>query len=82
MFKFFLKNWKTSVSGIIVAFTGVAASLHWITAETATAIITIAGATGLVSAKDSNVTGGDKPQTKDAEAAQGSSNPDKPRGGG
>ena len=56
------KNWKTTLAGVIVAATGIAVSLHYISQEVATAIITIAGALGLVAAKDGNVTGGTTPQ--------------------
>jgi hypothetical protein len=51
------KNWKTTVAGIIVGGVGIALTMHYITPEVATSIITIAGALGLISAKDGNQTG-------------------------
>lgn len=50
-----MKNWKTTVAGVIIIGTGVAASQHWITPDVAKAIITIAGGCGFVLAKDNNV---------------------------
>ena len=55
--KTIFKNWKTTLAGVIVAGTAVAVSLGYINQETATAIGVIAGAFGLVLAKDGNVTG-------------------------
>ena len=57
-----MKSWKTTLAGAIVLLTGVAVTMKWITSDVATAVITIAGALGLVAAKDSNVTGGSTPQ--------------------
>ena len=51
------KNWKTTLAGIIVGGVGIALALHYITPEVAASIITIAGALGLVAAKDGNQTG-------------------------
>jgi len=62
MFKRFIKNWKTTLAGVVVAGTGIATALHLITNETAAAIMTIAGSLGLLVAKDGNVTGGTKGQ--------------------
>jgi hypothetical protein len=56
------KNWKTTLAGAIVALTGLAVSMGWITPQEAAGIGTVAGAFGLVSAKDGNVTGGTKQQ--------------------
>lgn len=52
-----LKNWKTTLAGVIVGGVGIALSLKYITPEVAASIITIAGALGLVAAKDGNQTG-------------------------
>lgn len=52
-----MKNWKTTLAGIVVAGLGIATAMHWISPEVAGAIATIATALGLVVAKDSNVTG-------------------------
>lgn len=56
------KNWKTSLSGLIGLLTVFAISQHWITQTTAEAIGTLAVSSGLVAAKDGNVTGGTKQQ--------------------
>lgn len=53
-----MKNWKTTLAGLIVAGVGTAVAMHWISAEVGGAILTIATAVGLIAAKDSNVTGG------------------------
>ena len=53
-----MKSWKTTLAGVIVALTGAAVAMHWINSDVAAAIGTIAGALGLVAAKDHNVTGG------------------------
>ena len=52
-----MKNWKTTLAGIIVTATVIATSFHWIDSATATNIIALAASFGLVAAKDSNVTG-------------------------
>lgn len=57
-----MKNWKTTVAGFIGIAITVATSMHWITADVAAAITTIAVSLGLIAAKDSNVTGGTKQQ--------------------
>lgn len=62
MFKRLIKNWKTTLAGAVVAGTGIATALHFITNETAAAIMTIAGSLGLLAAKDDNVTSGTKAQ--------------------
>jgi len=83
MFKRLLKNWKTTAAGVVVLGTGVATAFHFITEETAAAIITLATAAGLIGAKDGNVTDGTKAQDgATPSTVDGSSNPDKPRGGG
>lgn len=51
-------SWKTTAAAIIVALTGAALALHFITPQVATAIGVIAVSLGLAVAKDSNVTGG------------------------
>ena len=53
-----MKSWKTTAAAVIIAITGAAVALHWISNDVALAIGTIAGALGLASAKDNNVTGG------------------------
>ena len=52
-----MKNWKTNLAALIVAGTGIATAMGWITAEVSAAILTISGAFGFAVAKDSNVTG-------------------------
>ena len=56
------KNWKTTVAAIIMLGVQVLPQLGVIDQNVANAISTIAGALGLVSAKDHNVTGGTKQQ--------------------
>ena len=53
-----MKSWKTTAAAVLVALTGAALALHWITADVATAIGVIATSLGLAFAKDGNVTGG------------------------
>jgi len=52
-----MKNWKTTLAGVIVAALGVASAMGWISVEVSGAILTIATAVGLVAAKDNNVSG-------------------------
>ena len=52
-----MKNWKTTLAGVIVAALGVASAMSWISVEVSGAILTIATAVGLVAAKDNNVSG-------------------------
>lgn len=47
-----MKNWKTTVAGVLVALLAVATSLHYITPEVSGAITTIAVSLGLVAASD------------------------------
>lgn len=47
-----MKNWKTTLAGIVVVAIGVATKMEWITADIATAIITIATSLGLIVASD------------------------------
>jgi ATP-dependent protease ClpP protease subunit len=48
-----LKDWKTTLAGIIVAGLAVATALNYITPEVANKIMALAVAFGLVIAKDS-----------------------------
>lgn len=50
-----MKNWKTTLAGVIVAALGVASAMGRISPEVAGAILTIATAVGLVAAKDGNI---------------------------
>ena len=59
--KHLMKSWKTGIAGLITIGTAVMAGLGKITPETATAITAVAVGTGMIAAKDSNVTGGPKP---------------------
>lgn len=47
-----MKNWKTTVAGIIVVAIGVATKMEWITVDVSAAIITIATSLGLIAAQD------------------------------
>lgn len=47
-----MKNWKTTVAGVIVAVLAVLTALHYITPEVSGAITTIAVSLGLVAASD------------------------------
>lgn len=53
-----MKNWKTTVAGILVALNGAAVAMHYYSVEVGGAILTILAAVGFAVAKDSNVTGG------------------------
>ena len=53
-----LKNWKTSLSGLIVGLVSVFVHLGKIDAETGNALIGITGSLGLLSAQDGNTSGG------------------------
>ena len=57
-----LKNWKTTLAGLISLVSIAGTSLGFLTHEQAAAIAGIAMSFGLISAKDGNVTGGTKPQ--------------------
>lgn len=57
-----MKSWKTTTAAILIALTGAAVALHYITPDVATAIGTILVSLGFAAAKDSNVTGGNTPQ--------------------
>lgn len=57
-----MKNWKTTLAGVIALAITVATTMNWISAEVAAAITTIAVSIGLISAKDNNATGGTKQQ--------------------
>jgi hypothetical protein len=56
--KSLLKNWKTTLAGLIGILTMVGTSTGVISKEVAGAIVTIATSLGLLAAKDGNVTGG------------------------
>lgn len=47
-----MKNWKTTVSGVIALAITVATTMGWISTEVAGAITTIAVSIGLIVAKD------------------------------
>jgi hypothetical protein len=53
-----MKNWKTTLAGILAIAVTVATSMNWISLEVAGAITTILVSLGLIAAKDGNVTGG------------------------
>lgn len=57
-----MKNWKTTVAGLLVAAIAAAEYLHYITVEQGMAIIGVLTSLGFIVAKDNNVTGGTKPQ--------------------
>ena len=52
-----MKNWKTTIAGIITGLVAAATALHYISPEQATAIIGALTAIGLAVAKDNDVTG-------------------------
>lgn len=52
-----MKNWKTNLAALVTAAVGVAAAMGWITADVASAILTIGVAFGFAVAKDNNVSG-------------------------
>jgi hypothetical protein len=52
-----MKNWKTTLAGVIVAGVGFATYMQWISIETGVAILAFAGAIGFGVAKDNDVTG-------------------------
>ena len=52
-----MKNWKTTLSGAIVAVLGFATYMGWITTETALAVGSFVTAIGFGVAKDNDVTG-------------------------
>lgn len=62
MMDFIKKNWKTALAGLIGVAVQILPQLGVIDQQTANAISVIAASLGLVAAKDSNVTGGTKPQ--------------------
>jgi len=53
-----LKNWKTSLSGLIVGLVAIFVHLGKIDQQTGSAIIGITGSLGLLSAQDGNANGG------------------------
>ena len=59
---FITKNWKTFLSGAIGIAVQILPQLGFIDQDVANAISVIAASLGLIAAKDSNVTGGTKPQ--------------------
>lgn len=52
-----MKNWKTTVAGVVVAVVGFSLYMGWIDQATATAIGLLAAALGLGVAKDNDVSG-------------------------
>lgn len=52
-----MKNWRTNLAALVTASIGIASAMGWISAEVASAILTIGVAFGFAVAKDSNVTG-------------------------
>ena len=52
-----MKNWKTNLAAVITAAIGVASAMGWISADVASAILTIGVAFGFAVAKDNNVSG-------------------------
>jgi uncharacterized membrane protein len=56
--KSILKNWKTTLAGIITLGVTVAGVTHTLSPDQVSAVVAVAVAFGLISAKDGNVTGG------------------------
>lgn len=52
-----MKNWKTTIAGVLVALITLATYQGWITAEQATSITGALTALGLIVAKDNDVSG-------------------------
>ncbi|WP_189337091.1 hypothetical protein [Flavobacterium laiguense] len=52
-----MKDWKTTLAGVIVGGVAVAIALGYISAEVGAQIIAVAGALGLIAAKDGDKTG-------------------------
>jgi hypothetical protein len=52
-----LKNWKTTLAGVILAGTSLATSMRYITPEVAQSILVVTASLGFVLAKDNNQTG-------------------------
>jgi hypothetical protein len=52
-----MKNWKTTVAGLVLALVSFATYMDWISASQAGMISTILSAVGFTLAKDSNVSG-------------------------
>jgi len=65
-----VKNWKTTLAGILVVLIPMATQLGYITPEMAGGIVTILTGLGLIAAKDGNVTGGTVDQTKKPDSTQ------------
>lgn len=53
-----LKNWKTTLAGLVTLAMTAASALHFISEAQAASIMALAVSFGLLAAKDSNVTGG------------------------
>ncbi len=56
------KSWKTTLSGVVLLFSIIAPATGLVTKQQAEAVAGLAASVGLMSAKDSNVTGGSKEQ--------------------
>lgn len=58
-----IKNWKTTLTGIVVLITG---AILISIGQVETGVICLPIGIGFLTAKDGNVTGGTKPQTEEA----------------
>jgi len=52
-----MKNWKTTLAGVLAALVGFATYMNWIDTNIAVSIGSLAAALGFGFAKDNNVTG-------------------------
>lgn len=52
-----MKNWKTTLAGLVTGLVAAATALHYISPEQATAIMGALTAIGLIVAKDNDVSG-------------------------
>jgi hypothetical protein len=60
MKQFLIKNYKTTVPGVVLAMVGFLTATHRITTEAGTMIAGVLGAIGLAGAKDADKTGDGK----------------------